>query len=164
MICPDCGHENRIGELVCENCGADLYDSLIEQVTTKKLATDKLATRMLTEDGMFTSSRPIVMYVNRNDSPVAVERKGDLVIGRHDPNDPSVEVNIDLEHYGAGDKGVSRQHLMLHAEKSPPVIIDMDSSNGTFVNGQRLIAQTPHVLRSGDEVRIGRLPIRIYFK
>jgi uncharacterized membrane protein YvbJ len=38
MICPDCGHNNRIGVQLCENCGADLYDSLLEMVATKQLS------------------------------------------------------------------------------------------------------------------------------
>ena len=35
MQCPDCGYENRTGTLVCDECAADLYDMLMEQVALR---------------------------------------------------------------------------------------------------------------------------------
>lgn len=164
MNCPDCGHENRVGELVCTQCGADLYDTLLEQVKTQKLGT---RTDKLLEEGHPSTSRPIVIYITRDDPPISIDRVNGLIIGRIDPDkpdDPENQVDVDLTAYNAAEKGVSRRHLKLNAEKTPPIIEDLDSYNGTFVNGERLVAGVPRDLRSGDEVRLGRLPVRIYFK
>ncbi len=47
----------------------------------------------------------------------------------------------------------------LHAEIRPQgqdyAIVDLGSTNGTFVNGQRLTSNVPNVLRAGDTVVIG---------
>ncbi len=48
---------------------------------------------------------------------------------------------------------VSRRHARLTRQASAYVLEDLGSTNGTFVNGKRLVA--PYTLRPGDEIRIG---------
>ena len=48
----------------------------------------------------------------------------------------------------------SRQHAQITISKGHSVIEDLDSKNGTFVQGERLMA--PAELRHGDEIQIGR--------
>ena len=51
---------------------------------------------------------------------------------------------------------VSREHTSIEIiEDGKVVITDLNSRNGTFVNGAQITA--PHVARAGDVVRIGRL-------
>jgi pSer/pThr/pTyr-binding forkhead associated (FHA) protein len=73
-------------------------------------------------------------------------------------------VDVDLSEFKAQEMGVSRNHARLNARQDPPVLIDLGSSNGTFVNGQQLKPEQPQTLDSGDEVRLGRLVTRIYYK
>ncbi len=58
---------------------------------------------------------------------------------------------------GAGlrllDEGVSREHARLDRAGGDLVIHDLDSSNGTFVNGERV---DRHVLSEGDRIQLGR--------
>ena len=44
---------------------------------------------------------------------------------------------------------------------APP--IKAGSHNGTYLNGQRLIAHQPRVLRDGDDIRLGFLVLRVKF-
>ncbi len=53
------------------------------------------------------------------------------------------------------DTNVSRQHATLHIADSEYILTDEGSSNGTFVNGQRIPSNTPHPLQSGDEIEFG---------
>lgn len=53
------------------------------------------------------------------------------------------------------DTNVSRRHAILHAEEGEYVVTDEGSSNGTFVNGQRIPVNTPHPLKQGDEIEFG---------
>jgi pSer/pThr/pTyr-binding forkhead associated (FHA) protein len=39
----------------------------------------------------------------------------------------------------------------------------MGSSNGTFVNGQRLFSEQPNILIEGDEIRLGNLVATITY-
>lgn len=164
-LCPICDHENRAGVLICENCGADLYDSLIEIVATKQL--ERIKTRKLAPDitpGSNPSSHPLVIQVRGNDQPIPVERTGRLALGRMDPERPEEAPEIDLTPYGASEQGVSREHAALDASVSPPMLFDLGSYNGTFINGQKLTPGKPYPVQSGDEVRLGRLVMQLYYK
>jgi hypothetical protein len=50
------------------------------------------------------------------------------------------------------DRQVSRHHARIHLEGDRYVLEDMESKNGTFVNGQEL--HEPHLLQDGDEIQI----------
>ena len=160
MICPECGFTNPVGALLCANCGADLYDSLLEQVATRQLTARETAELEEREDSILTM-RPIVLYISRDERPISLERRADLVIGRNEGN---VSADIDLTPYGAQDKGVSRHHARLNGVGQPPTLMDLDSYNGTFINGERLMPGRSYTLKSSDEIRLGRLTLRIYFK
>ncbi len=51
------------------------------------------------------------------------------------------------------DAGISRQHARISPEGIGAVIEDLGSSNGTFVNAERIDA--PRRLRDGDEIHLG---------
>jgi len=161
MKCPVCETDNRPGVIVCENCGNDLYTLLLEQVSTKQL--DKDRERLLQINKTMPSSNPIVIYIRNADEPIAISRSGQVVLGRADVDDGTVVPDIDLESYDAQDLGVSRQHAQLNVEVHPPTLTDMDSYNGTFLNGQRLTPQEPYPVRSSDEIRLGRLVLRLFY-
>lgn len=54
-----------------------------------------------------------------------------------------------------GDLTISSEHVLLLWENSILKIEDLNSTNGTYVNAKK-IAQGRHLLKSGDEIRIGR--------
>lgn len=53
---------------------------------------------------------------------------------------------------------VSRVHCHLSASKTELTVEDLRSTNGTFVNDQRVLRSR---LREGDRVRIGRLVLSV---
>lgn len=55
---------------------------------------------------------------------------------------------------------ISRRHARLTRSEHGYVIEDLGSTNGTFINGQRLT--TPYALRPGDEVRLGPKVVLMY--
>jgi hypothetical protein len=60
--------------------------------------------------------------------------------------DPSQDIAI-IE-----DTALSRRHARIQAEEGIMVVVDQGSSNGTYVNGQKVMR---HVLKSGDELVMG---------
>jgi hypothetical protein len=68
---------------------------------------------------------------------------GELILGREHP---SADLVIP-------DPGVSRRHARLLPDKGTVILEDLGSSNGTYVNGQRISG--PVELGTGDEVQIG---------
>lgn len=53
------------------------------------------------------------------------------------------------------DPQASSHHAEIRPDAQGYLLVDLNSRNGTFVNDQRLMPQTPRLLISGDVVRIG---------
>ncbi|KAL5542147.1 hypothetical protein UlMin_009857 [Ulmus minor] len=53
------------------------------------------------------------------------------------------------------DAGISTKHLAIEIESGKWVIRDLESSNGTFVNGERISPNVPSDLHDGDCIVIG---------
>lgn len=85
-----------------------------------------------------------------------------VVIGRSDLN-ARFNPDVDLTTYGAIDRGVSRAHARLQLTDGHLFITDLGSTNGTTVSGNRLEPNQPHMLRKGEELLLGRLPVQILF-
>jgi pSer/pThr/pTyr-binding forkhead associated (FHA) protein len=51
------------------------------------------------------------------------------------------------------DVGVSRHHCLIRRRAQESTLVDLGSSNGTFVNGSRVVSQV--ALQPGDEIRLG---------
>ncbi|GMQ93888.1 MAG: hypothetical protein BMS9Abin12_1369 [Acidimicrobiia bacterium] len=56
------------------------------------------------------------------------------------------------------DVTVSREHVRFAVDNSSLSMSDLGSTNGTYVNGQRLVAG---VLKEGDELMIGKFHLRV---
>jgi hypothetical protein len=87
-----------------------------------------------------------------------------VVLGRFDPL-ASQKPDIDLVIFGGYRLHVSRLHaeIKLNAGRVP-VIVDLGSTYGTFVNGKRLAPNAHHPLYNGDQLRLGELDIMVYFE
>src|SRR5574342_1063905 len=72
-----------------------------------------------------------------------------ITIGRDSTNDVAIN-----------DAEVSRRHSRLTFQGGKYVVEDMGSTNGTFVNGQRLSG--PHVLKPGDVLAFGEQIVLMY--
>jgi hypothetical protein len=87
--------------------------------------------------------------------PAAVQ----AIVGRGDPVS-NFFPEIDLSPYGAIDNGVGRRHLRLFIQGGQAMIEDLDSTNGTLLNNQKLAPRQPQPLRNGDQISVGRLLLR----
>jgi hypothetical protein len=56
------------------------------------------------------------------------------------------------------DGNTSRHHAQIHRAGSGFVITDLGSTNGTFINGERLVAD--HRLADGDIIAVGEVSLR----
>lgn len=60
------------------------------------------------------------------------------------------------------DESASRLHTELHCHANVVLIVDQGSTNGTFVNHQRL--NKPHILQPEDQIRIGEHIASVAFR
>lgn len=106
--------------------------------------------------------KPLTMiYLQIDDHPerIAINLTAPAILGRADVD----SIAIDLNPYGAADKGVSRRHALLDRDQDTVTLMDLDSVSGTFLNGQWLQHLERRILRNGDEIRMGMLRVRVYF-
>jgi pSer/pThr/pTyr-binding forkhead associated (FHA) protein len=85
------------------------------------------------------------------DQPICLGRNLDTV------NGPA----IDLTEMGGVEKGVSRYHARILIKETGPVVVDLCSLNGTFVNARRIAPYMPEVIKDGDYLHLGSLLIQV---
>jgi pSer/pThr/pTyr-binding forkhead associated (FHA) protein len=86
-----------------------------------------------------------IIFAGQEEKTVQLD-KPKLVVGR----EPSCDIPID-------NLGISRQHCAFVQRGEAFVVQDLGSSNGTFINGQRI---TEHYLNNDDEVIIGKYTLK----
>lgn len=85
--------------------------------------------------------RARVVIISGDEAGAAYPLKDTVTLGRADSN------TICLK-----DAKVSRQHAQIQQHGNQFIVVDLSSSNGTFVNGEKI---EEHVLQNNDEIQIG---------
>lgn len=96
-------------------------------------------------------------------TPVLVTVGDDVVIGRRDPTLTAIP-DLDLTPYGAYQMGISRRHAILRVHNQRLELTDLGSRNGSFINGRRLVAHQPVQVANGDELRLGKIIMRLFIQ
>ena len=107
---------------------------------------------------------PWVIELYGDDLPQSLKLRLEdkLIVGRVDQQSDT-QPDIDLGPYQAEERGVSRQHLRLHADGETLYATDLKSGNGTLLNGARLEPERPHEVKYGDELRLGHFKLGVRF-
>lgn len=164
-VCPKCGRENDDAVKIC-TCGEPLIDLTTEYATTKALGdTDYEEGEPRWGSARFNSRMNLILQIAGTSKQFTfdADEVDEIVIGRVDP-DSGVAPAIDLTDSEALEKGVSRRHAAIVRRDGSLHIMDLATPNGTYLNGQKLVAKQPRVLRDGDEIRLGHLVLQVTFK
>jgi hypothetical protein len=166
VVCQSCKAENPAGTLICIKCGNSLLDNRASlfRPPTGLLAPDaqifepRIRNR---HEGKLTRN-DIAVYVADVEEPLIVPISRDLVMGRFGGVDTDAPAAIDLAPFNAIECGVSRRHALLRRLGPDVVIIDLESTNGTWLNSVRLKPHEPITIRSGDRLLLARMMLQIY--
>ena len=168
-ICPVCTHENTYGVLSCTRCYAPLVElTNHEQSTTLPTDTMYLPKEIILpkrQSSRHTTALPadsIALYIDDRTEPLVIQVAQQAILGRYTPSS-ATQPRIDLTPYGAYDKCISRMHAIIRRTDAGLIIEDLASSNGSWLNSQRLRPYIPSPLRSGDHLRLGQIEIEIHF-
>lgn len=105
--------------------------------------------------------RSFKFLVRENGGIVEVaNRDTQLIVGRRGA---MTHVDVDLADFEARELGVSRNHCMLDVQGDRVLLRDMESVNGTFINGQQLTPMQGYEISHGDEIKIGRMHLLVFF-
>ncbi len=173
-ICPTCGHRNRPGVLICDNCGTHLIGGVAGAIGTRDLpGKDKEAEKPMDADlvkeikkagtAVFDDEMVLKIEIEGGTTPMLVYPKQEIFFGRRDPNSGTLP-DVDLTAYAGYRMGVSRRHASLRLQDRQLSLSDLGSSNGTFLNGSRLVAHRPYPVRDGDEIRLGQMVLKVFFQ
>jgi pSer/pThr/pTyr-binding forkhead associated (FHA) protein len=69
-------------------------------------------------------------------------------------------MHINLNKHEATELGVSREHIALRSYQKHLVIRDLNSTNGTYLNGYRVPPQTDVPIKTGDVLKLGKMKLR----
>ena len=142
-VCERCFARNEAGDTFCKVCGDELPESLadVDADVTRRLVPAAARAQLIVEAG------------NGGTAEFWVEKDVALV-GRASPSD-GVEPDVDLTEVDP-NRLVSRRHAFISRRKGGFVIEDLESVNGTYLNGvQRLQPHAQTLLRDGDQISFG---------
>ena len=91
----------------------------------------------------------LVQYSGNNLGKRYVLEKKEMVIGRA----PTVEIVVN-------EQSVSRSHAQCLQQGDEIYVLDMGSSNGTYINDKKLT--TRQILRDGDIIRLGNIVFKFF--
>jgi hypothetical protein len=114
-------------------------------------------------ESVFENQMTLHIDVNGSSQPMVIEPKEKTIIGRKDPTSGDIP-DIDLSTYAAYQMGVSRAHAYIERADGHLKLHDLNSRNGTFVNGQRISPEEPQLLHNGDEVRLGKIILHLSYR
>lgn len=70
----------------------------------------------------------------------------------HTPSEPAV-IGRTSDHIQLTDHSASRRHAEIRPDNGSWLLADLNSSNGTYLNGQRIVSPTE--LKHGDQIKVG---------
>lgn len=89
---------------------------------------------------------------------IAIHAVGDIVIGRRVQG---VNPDLDLSAYDTGGTGISRVHALIRPAADQLQLSDLGSTNGTWIDGERLAAGKVISLRDGATIGFGKCHFRL---
>lgn len=183
--CQSCGTENLDGAQFCDECGVNLQLSSNNNNQNKKQTYQPPISEPSFQVASVTSVgvEPIIEQVEPQSVEKEEKRISDGVhatliiergtsvgkefplsteesyIGRWDA-DNGVFPDVDLDAFDPEAK-ISRRHARIIFKDGKYLIEDLGSTNGTYINrGRRLIPGSPHILKPGDEIIVGKTFLR----
>ena len=154
--------------MFCEECGNPLTknsDETIKGGEMSQLVRRTLAQLDTSEAERFEREALLLLHIRDQAEPLAVSIGSNrITMGRFDSRTGSL-LDVDLTPYGALPKGVSRLHaVMFRGQDDTLYLSDINSANGTYLNGERLSPHEAIAVTNGDEISLGKLRMHVYFQ
>lgn len=161
-ICPACKFKNEGIATICANCQAPLGDVIKGQITTKHLSENRIPLSPSDIDLLIKSSLPekgLAIYLVNSDELILLdEEQPELILGRRTKDTIGDLINI-----GLYDEFVSRRHAKVIKDENGYSIMDLGSSNGTWLKDQRLIPHRPYPFKSSTQFWFGHTQALIHY-
>ncbi|MCL4878284.1 MAG: FHA domain-containing protein [Anaerolineae bacterium] len=166
-ICNNCGCENPPDAEICENCGYTFFE--LEGTAEDTFVLSKAEMRNIlsqTRWGDKDFEEGSSLKLQHGDTSTIFAFSHAVTVGRplspETPRDPFMD-HIPLNVTDAVQHGVSRKHIQITRENNRVWVTDLESDNGTRLNGYPVTPGQKRLLRDGDELYLGNLRIQVIF-
>ena len=165
IVCSNCQYKNVTGAMFCAECGAQLdgIDTLITQAITDDQIAEELAKKGRPEPAQTPVNSWISLHLMDSGKILPLASRNEFTLGRLSEGQP-IMPDIDLTPYQAYASGVSRLHAVVKRDANRVLVMDLGSSNGTYVNGRRINPHVEEALSHGDIVALGKLKIQVLLR
>lgn len=166
IVCHNCDHENMTGAIFCSECGASLLAGEADVAQRGVAARGRGAGQAKHAPAQPPSPLAdnwATLHVLEQGVMLPLAERNEFTMGRSSEGQ-SVMPDIDLSPYEAYARGVSRLHAVIKRGISDIVLMDLDSANGTFVNGRRLTPNQEEPLANGDIIALGKLKVQVLLR
>lgn len=156
--CPVCKHSEFVGTLYCTECGTRLVHTAPIELEGELADLD--SNNGAPSGPGLAAGAVFGLRVLATGDMVSLAGRDNYTLGRS-AGSQAIVPDVDLDTYGAQDQGISRLHAEIRLDGSGAHVVDLDSVNGTLVNGKKIEPQEPHVLRNKDVVQLGHLKLQV---
>jgi pSer/pThr/pTyr-binding forkhead associated (FHA) protein len=159
------------GEAFCETCGAALNTPAPSLATPTPAFGSPAYPSSAHAPGGSPALAPAVAPTTLQRARLLIQPAGveiafpdaaQAIVGRADASS-NFFPDVDLDQYDALSNGVSRSHARVLLQDGRVLIEDLDTTNGTAVNRQRLAPRQTQPIRDGDEIRFGKLVATFHY-
>ena len=167
-FCPICKQKNELEAIVCIRCGASLETYPMDDAGITR--TTEVQTRVIERMGELLINealiplRGIALYLAGTSDPVFLSSEKEFVIGRKVEEDGTTAAFLDLAKLGAYQMGLSKRHAMIRRAENGYEVIDLSSSNGTWLNDERLIPNKPYAFASSSQLQLARMRLFVLYR
>ena len=163
--CRECGHEELAGTMFCSMCGASLIELEGKQAVVEDAPEPEPPSLLGQSTKVEDVWSEIIFVIPSGGRKLTFELGKDISIGRLDNESPQQSV-VNLDKDGGGELGVSRTHAMIKTsgQEDGVTIIDLNSTNGTYLNQYRLPPELPYPVKNGDEIQFGNLLVHVFLR
>lgn len=165
-FCPVCQRKNKTDANRCAYCGSAIkkVQSGLSIHTTLNItpASDTLQANERCQEHL-NKLKPgdLCFILEKKQAPIFAHAVSETILGRF--FDEAENSNLDLDAYGAGAAGVSRRHARIIRSNDQFIFEDLNSTNGSWLNGRRIPPGTTFPLMSGDQIWLGQFKLQICF-
>lgn len=159
--CPECSNGNYHGALFCAVCGAVLRPpaSAVRVTTQPQTSAESSGTLPTSEHAGTRAPRTLLIRIDDIVQSIVLSDTP-INIGRADPESGFMP-ELDLASFGGLERGVSRHHARLQRTGESLTLTDENSSNGTWLNGIRLLPEYPYPVAKEATIRFGDLVVHL---
>ena len=163
-FCPVCKNKIERKAVTCTHCGISLADHHLSSpmVTLDSTILGQFSTK-ITDSPIDDSLIPddgIAVYAAGSSEPVYLQVDSELILGRKG-DEPSEDALLDLSELGGYQAGISRRHAIIRKRENGFEIVDLASTNGSWLNDERLVPNKPVPLESGSQLLFGHMQLLV---